>query len=98
MAAAKGRGGAAKSGGKTGSRQTISAPGKAPISFKKGGLHQSLGVPQGKPIPAAKMAAAQAGKYGPQAKAQADFAVNVLAKGRQTAAKGRSAGKSGKGK
>lgn len=78
---------------KVGQKQTIKAPGKAPISFKKGGLHESLGVPQGKPIPAAKMNAAAAGKYGPKAKAQAQFARNVLAKGQKTAAKGRSGGK-----
>ncbi len=92
MAAAKR---AAKSG-KTSTQQTIKAPGKAPISFKKGGLHQSLGVPEGKPIPAAKMQQALAGKAGPQAQAQARFAVNVLGKGRRTAArnaKGTSRGK-----
>jgi hypothetical protein len=59
-------------------KQTIKAPGKKPITFKKGGLHQSLGVPQGKPIPAGKMRDALAGKNGPQAKAQAQFAKNVL--------------------
>lgn len=44
------------------------------ISFKKGGLHQSLGVPEGQPIPADKMSAALAGKYGPKAKKQAQLA------------------------
>lgn len=44
------------------------------ITFKKGGLHQSLGVPEGQPIPAAKMAAAKAGKYGSKAKRQAELA------------------------
>jgi len=44
------------------------------ISFKKGGLHESLGVPQGQPIPAGKMRDALAGKYGPKAKKQAQLA------------------------
>ena len=61
--------------------------GAKPVSFKPGGLHQSLGVPQGQNIPAAKMAAAAAGKFGPKAKAQANLAQGMLAKGRQTAAK-----------
>lgn len=78
---------------RVGEKETIKAPGKAPISFKKGGLHESLGVPQGKPIPQAKMDAAAAGKFGPKAKAQANFAKNVLGKGQKTAAKGRSGGK-----
>lgn len=43
-------------------------------TIAKGGLHKSLGVPQGKKIPAGKMAAAKAGKYGPKAKKQAQFA------------------------
>lgn len=73
--------------------QTIKAPGKDPITFEKGGLHRSLGVPQGKPIPAKKMAAAAKGAYGPKAQKQANFAKNVLAAGRKTAAKGRSGGK-----
>lgn len=59
--------------------ETIPAQGGKPaIKFKKGGLHQSLGVPQGQPIPAGKKAAARAGKYGPKAKKQAMFAQNVL--------------------
>jgi hypothetical protein len=52
--------------------------GQKPIKFKTGGLHQSTGTPQGKPIPASKKAAALAGKLGPKAKAQANFAKNVL--------------------
>ena len=60
---------------------TISAPGKKPITFKKGGLHRSLNVPAGKPIPSAKRQAALAGKYGPKAKKQAQFAKNVLKRG-----------------
>lgn len=55
------------------------------VTFKKGGLHQSLGVPQGQKIPASKMAAAKAGKYGPLAKKQANFASGFLAQGRKTA-------------
>ena len=80
---------AKKAGGKT----TIKAPGKKPITFQKGGLHQSLGVAAGKPIPAGKMASALAGKEGPKAKAQAEFAKNVLGKGRKTAAKNAKKGK-----
>lgn len=52
--------------------------GQKPISFKKGGLHESLGVPQGQKIPASKKAAAAKGEYGPKAKKQAQFAKNVL--------------------
>ena len=67
--------------------------GKKPVSFQAGGLHQSLGVPAGQNIPPAKMAAAAAGKYGPKAKAQANLAQGMLAKGRKTAAKNRKSGK-----
>jgi hypothetical protein len=44
------------------------------ITFKRGGLHESLGVPEGQPIPPAKMAAALAGRCGPKAKKQAELA------------------------
>ena len=44
-----------------------------------GALHRQLGVPQGKKIPAKKMAAARAGKYGAKAKRRATFA-RTLAK------------------
>lgn len=44
------------------------------ISFQKGGLHESLGVTEGEPIPPAKMRAALAGKYGPKAARQARLA------------------------
>ena len=64
--------------------------GKKPVTFNKGGLHRSLGVPQGEKIPPAKMAAAKAGKYGPLAKKQANMATGMLAAGRRTAAKNRS--------
>lgn len=69
--------------------------GSKPVQFAKGGLHRSLGVPEGQPIPAAKMAAAKAGDYGPKAKAQANMATGMLAAGRKTAAKNRTK-KSGK--
>ncbi len=76
-----------------GKTQTIKgSPGK-PIRFQKGGLHDSVGVPEGKPIPKAKMDAAAAGKFGPKAKKQASMAQGLLAKGRKTAAKNRSGGK-----
>jgi hypothetical protein len=77
-------------------KTTIKAAGKKPVSFKPGGLHQSLGVPAGQPIPPAKMASALAGKEGPKAQAQARFAKNVLGAGRRTAAANRSKG-GGKG-
>jgi hypothetical protein len=76
-----------------GKKTTISSPGKKSVSFKPGGLHQSVGVPQGQKIPAAKMAAAKAGKFGPKAQKQANFAQGMLAAGRKTAAKNRKAGK-----
>ena len=53
--------------------QTESVPGTG-ISFKKGGLHESLGVPQGQPIPANKMSAALSGKFGAKAAKQARLA------------------------
>jgi len=79
----------AAKGGKSSGKTTIKTPGKTPVSFTKGGLHRSLGVPQGQVIPAAKMAAAKAGKFGPKAKAQANLATGMLAAGRRTAAKNR---------
>jgi hypothetical protein len=76
----------AKASGK--GKTTISgSKGQKPVTFQKGGLHRSLGVPQGQKIPASKMAAAKAGSYGPKAKAQASFATGMLAAGRRTAAK-----------
>ena len=75
----------------------IKSPGKKPISFQKGGLHQSLGVPQGQPIPAAKMQQALSGKAGPNAQKQAQFAKNVLGKGQKTAAANRASAPSRKG-
>lgn len=52
--------------------------GQKPITFKEGTLHSQLGVPQSQKIPASKMAAAAAGKYGPLAKKRASFATKVL--------------------
>lgn len=75
---------------KPAAKTTIKAPGKKPVSFQPGGLHKSLGVPDGQTIPAAKMAAAKAGKFGPLAEKQANLATGMLAKGRKTAAKKRS--------
>jgi len=66
---------------------TISKKGKKPVTFEKGGLHRSTGTPQGQRIPASKIAAAKAGRYGPKAKKQAVFAQGMLKAGRKTAAK-----------
>ena len=63
--------------------------GQEAVSFTKGGLHKSLDVPQGEKIPAAKLAAAKAGAYGPKAEKQAHFAAGMLKTGRKTAAKHR---------
>jgi len=73
--------------------QTIKASGKKPVTFQKGGLHESLGVPKDKPIPKAKVDAAAAGKFGPKAQKQANLAQGMLAAGRKTAAKNRAKGK-----
>ena len=48
--------------------------GKKPLSFTPGGLHRSTNTPMGQKIPAAKMAAAMRGDYGPKAKRQAALA------------------------
>lgn len=69
---------------------TMRAPGKSPIGFKKGALHAQLGVPQGRPIPPGKKAAALAGRFGPLAKKRAGFAFKgALKAGRATAARGK---------
>jgi hypothetical protein len=52
--------------------------GQKTIRFKKGALHRQLGVPAGRKIPASKMRAARAGRYGKLAKRRALFAKNVL--------------------
>lgn len=68
---------------KVGTVQTIpKRKGMKKMTFKSGGLHSKLGVPQGTKIPASKMKAALAGKYGAKAKKEAMFAKNVL-KGRK---------------
>lgn len=56
----------------------IHKEGKKPIKFKVGGLHESTHTPSGEKIPESKRRAALAGKYGPQAEKQAQFAKNVL--------------------
>lgn len=53
-------------------------PGEKTIKFHKGGLHTSLGVPQGQKIPENLMQAAISGRKGAKAKQQANFAKNVL--------------------
>ena len=58
--------------------KVIKKAGKKEIKFHPGGLHQSLGVKAGQKIPASKIAAAKAGKYGEKAKKQAMFMANVL--------------------
>lgn len=65
---------------KVGQKVTIKPkkPGQKKITYKKGGLHASLGVPQGKKIPASKLAAARAGKYGAKAKKEAQMAKNIF--------------------
>jgi len=57
--------------------------GQKPITFKEGGLHSSTGTPAGKPISAAKHAAAASGRLGPKAAAQERFYENVLSHGRK---------------
>ena len=63
--------------------------GQEPVTFNRGGLHRSTNTPMGQKIPAEKMAAAKAGKYGPLAKKQANMATGMLAAGRKTARKGK---------
>lgn len=61
-----------------GGTEVIRKKGKKPIAFKKGGLHETLGVPKDQEIPDSKMREAMAGNYGPKAKRQAQFKMNVL--------------------
>jgi len=84
--------GSSKSSGRT----TIKAPGKKPVSFSAGGLHRTTGTPAGETIPAAKMAKAKAGGYGPLGVKQANLATGLLAKGRKNAAKNRAKKAGGK--
>jgi hypothetical protein len=80
------KGGKAKGSATRGGSVTIKGgKGQKPVTFQKGGLHRSLGVPMGEKIPASKMAAARRGEYGPKAKKQAVFATGMLAAGRRTA-------------
>jgi hypothetical protein len=59
--------------------EIIPAKGSHPaIKFHKGGLHETTNTPMGEKIPATKIAAALAGKYGMKGAAQARFAKNVL--------------------
>jgi len=53
-------------------------PSQKTIHFHKGGLHQTLGVPQGQKIPSNLMESAIAGRKGAKAKKEAQFAKNVL--------------------
>ena len=64
-----------------------SKKGQKAVTFQKGGLHRSTGTPMGQKIPASKLAAAKAGRYGPKAVKQANMATGMLAAGRRTAAK-----------
>ena len=48
--------------------------GKKDITFSKGGLHRTVGVPEGQKIPASKVAAAARGDYGEKGKKQANLA------------------------
>ncbi len=64
---------------KPGQTKTLKAkPGQKKITMKVGGLHASTGTPQGQKIPASKLKKAMAGGYGPLAKKQAMFMMNVL--------------------
>jgi hypothetical protein len=74
--AAKGKMGGAKksSAAKKKAVKTVRVKNPFGGTMQKGGLHKSLGVPLGQKIPAAKLAAAKAGKYGARAKKQAQFA------------------------
>lgn len=53
-------------------------PSQKPITFNKGGMHQTTSTPAGQKIPKAKIAAALAGKFGAKGKSQALFMRNVL--------------------
>lgn len=57
---------------------------KGPLSdvaahMHKGGLHETTGTPPGQKIPAAKLAAARAGKYGKKGVRQAILAATFAA-------------------
>jgi len=61
----------------------LRARGKKPITMRKGGLHRTVGVPEGEKIPASKVRAEQA-----------VAATGLLAAGRRTAARKRKARRS----
>ncbi len=63
--------------------------GQKPVTFNKGGLHETTNTPAGEKIPVEKIRAALAGRYGPKGKKQAVMAQGMLKKGRKTAAKNR---------
>jgi hypothetical protein len=52
--------------------------GQKKITFMAGGLHETLGIPEGQKIPPGMMRAAAKGKYGPKAKKEALFKMHVL--------------------
>lgn len=64
--------------------------GQKPVTFERGGLHETTNTPPDERIPQSKITAALAGKYGPKGKKQAVMAEGMLKKGRKTAAKNRS--------
>lgn len=59
------------------------AKGQKTISFTEGGLHRSLGVPAGRKIPERLFSEALAGRHGEKARKQAQFARNVLHRGKR---------------
>ncbi len=70
-------------------RRMQGGQGQGPITFREGGLHETTGTPMGERIPARKMQAALAGRYGKKGAKQARMAKGMLAKGRRTAARNR---------
>lgn len=65
---------------KVGQKVTIKPrkKGQKKLTYVKGGLHESLGLPQGTKIPKVAIDRAIAGHYGPKAKKQAMMARNVF--------------------
>ncbi len=58
--------------------RVLKKKGKPEIKFNVGGLHQSLGVAAGNPIPGNLMQAALSGAEGEKARKQAQFKKNIL--------------------
>jgi hypothetical protein len=56
----------------------VRSAGKKPLKFSRGGLHRTTHTPAGEKIPASKISAAAAGKFGPKGKKQVAFMRNVL--------------------